>query len=327
MHANGSGEETSSFPLFLCLGDWSCKDKVLALSEAEITSYSHISATARYLKIIVRSAKKNMMRNKQTRLTVAAGLSLFVAAMLLPSAFASAPQISSAPIRLSGTSNTTTFYSFNWAGYGVNATPGSVSMVKGSWVEPKDVGPKCSKTGINAASFWVGIDGLTDGEVEQTGTTVTCQLGIDYYYAWYEFYPAATVVISSINLHPGDKMSAEVSYASGKFTVSISDLTTKQSFTKVVRDPTAIRSSAEWIAEAPSFEIGEAKQTNYGVVHFTGSSATINGKTGNAGSFGKTLDKLDQIDFPVGPIKASTSALHSDGTAFSVTWKGYGPYA
>jgi Peptidase A4 family len=271
-----------------------------------------------------------MNLSKKSKFVMATGAVLLLGVMLLPSmAFSNAIQTSTKapPIQIAKIVTATKAESYNWAGYAINAVPGTVTYVQGSWVEPKDVGKTCDSTGINAASFWVGIDGFKDGSVEQTGTTVTCQLGVNYYYAWYEFYPLPTVVISSINLHPGDKMWASVTYTkSGAFVVTISDLTTGQSLTKTIRDPGVQRSSAEWIAESPSFEIGEAILTNFGSVHFTDGWATVNGKTASIGGFGQKTVLINAIDFPVGPVKMSTSSLSSGGTSFTTTWLHPGPY-
>ena len=40
---------------------------------------------------------------------------------------------------------------------------------------------------------WVGIDGFSDGTVEQLGTAAQCYEGVTYYYVWYEMFPAGTV--------------------------------------------------------------------------------------------------------------------------------------
>ena len=158
------------------------------------------------------------------------GVAVLLMAVVLPAGLVSAATVApaAAPMVLYhsvGATNST-----NWAGYAVTGPVGSVTQVKGSWIEPKISG-KCP-SGFLYASFWVGIDGYSSSTVEQTGTDSDCQAGTPTYYAWYEFYPAGSVLISSMTISPGDVIKAEVSYAkaTGLFTVSIKDKTTGQSF-------------------------------------------------------------------------------------------------
>src|SRR5205807_7220222 len=95
------------------------------------------------------------------------------------------------------------------------------------------------------------------------------QNGIPTYYAWYEFFPHPSFLIHSISVHPGDVISAEAhASGNGKFTVSITDTTTKQSFSTSSTVHRAQQSSAEWIAEAPSSSGGTLPLANFGTVKF-----------------------------------------------------------
>src|SRR5437879_13041387 len=74
-------------------------------------------------------------------------------------------------------------------------------------------------------------------------------------------------------------MSAEAhALGNGKFTVSISDATTGQSFSTSSTVHRAQQSSAEWIAEAPSSSGGILPLPNFGTVKFgldnTGAGST-----------------------------------------------------
>ncbi len=124
--------------------------------------------------------------------------------------------------------NVTVEDSTNWSGYAVEGT--SFTSAKGSWIIPT---VNCTKTPNTYSSFWVGIDGWTSTTVEQTGTDSDCSGRTPSYYAWYEFYPAASVLISSVPVSPGNKMSASVTWVSGtEFTVTITNETTGKSFSK-----------------------------------------------------------------------------------------------
>jgi hypothetical protein len=227
-----------------------------------------------------------------------------------------------------GIGQVTALGSYNWAGYALGATTGSVSDVKGSWKVPAVLGALCATTSWHASSFWVGIDGFSSGTVEQTGTESDCYEGALSYYAWYEFYPAAPVKITSVPIKPGDTISAEVKFAGGKFTAILKDVTTAKSFTSPATAVSgALRSSAEWIAESPSGNIGVLPLADFGTVTFKSCAATVSGVTGTIAHFGSISNSITMVDFPAGtPVKASTSVLSSTGNSFSVKWLSAGPY-
>jgi Peptidase A4 family len=216
--------------------------------------------------------------------------------------------------------------SSNWGGYAVSTANGAVSMVEGSWIEPA-VNGSCPSANEYAA-FWVGIDGYSSSTVEQTGTDTDCSGGAPQYYAWYEFYPAGSVTISSLTLHAGDVISAKVSYASGKFTIKITDVTAGGTFTKSQAVSGAKRSSAEWITERPSIcatTCSLAKLTNFGVVDF-GKDYTGVGPTDRADISGHTkpigsLSNIVSIAISAsGKNYALAGALTPDQTSFVVQW-------
>ncbi len=235
------------------------------------------------------------------------------------------PQLALAPRNHNGS-----FSSTNWSGFAVTGSSGSVSDAKGSWVVPAIQGT-CPGTN-QYSSFWVGIDGFNSGTVEQTGTDSDCQNGVPTYYAWYEFYPHPSFLINSMTVHPGDRISADASFNGKSFVVTITDTTTSQTFSTSARVRGAQRSSAEWIAEAPSSSGGILPLANFGTVAFgtdnTGVAntcdATINGVTGAMGSFGSSVQQISMVTNS-GAVKASPSNLSSDGTSFTVTWKSAGP--
>jgi hypothetical protein len=236
--------------------------------------------------------------------------------------------------------------SFNWSGYAVTGANGSVTAVSGSWTVPQSV---CSKGEAPAyAAFWVGIDGWSSDTVEQIGTDSDCAHGVATYYAWYEFYPEPAFYAGPLNnISPGDLISAKVVYdaANGAFVATITDVSApaELSFTTVYRPNkyTGIpqRSSAEWIAEAPSNENGALLPlAEFGVVSFGEAftsvshtnAATVNGVTGPIGSFGSTnvwksimvTDGNPTSNF--GAPMGTPSALF-DPSSFWITWFSVGP--
>ena len=223
--------------------------------------------------------------------------------------------------------------STNWAGYAVSGAKNSVSFVNGSWIVPSIVG-KCP-TKAQYSSFWVGIDGYSSTTVEQTGTDSDCAHGSPSYYAWYEFYPAGSVRISTLKISAGNTVYASVSYSTttAKFTVLLKDITTGKSFTTSSSVTSAQRSSAEWIAEAPSSTRGILPLADFGTVDFgydytsvaSSCAATIGGTTALMGTF-SGLTSINMVStHSSSTVKASTSAVSTDSTSFTVTWKNAGP--
>jgi hypothetical protein len=211
--------------------------------------------------------------------------------------------------------------STNWSGYAAETNlskplSGSVSDVKGQWTVPSvacDV-----STGHTYSSAWVGIDGYSNGTVEQVGTEQDCNFGSPVNYAWYEMYPKYPVRIT-MSARPGDVMSAEVHYnGNNKFVLTINNLTLNQAFS-TTQKASAKRQSAEWVVEAPSSTGGVLPLANFATAYFTNASATINGVAGPISSGAWTYDPITMADAS-GTTKATPSALDTTGQAFSVTW-------
>jgi len=212
----------------------------------------------------------------------------------------------------------------NWSGYAVTGT--GFTKAQGSWTVPA---VNCSTTPNTYAAFWVGIDGYSSDTVEQTGTLAYCSGTTAGYYAWYEFYPAASVEITSVPVAPGDVLSAEVSYSGTEFTTTITNQTTGKSFSKTGRVRGAERSSAEWIAEAPCCTSagGILPLSDFGVSSFgedyTGISdtnfATETSTSGAISAFGSDVQEIIMVSSS-GAEEAVPSAVSSDGTSFQVTW-------
>jgi len=231
------------------------------------------------------------------------------------------------PIKIHHRRSATQVDSSNWSGYAVTGAAGSVTDAKASWTVPMIQGP-CPST-PQYSSFWVGIDGFTDNSVEQIGTDSDCQNGVPTYYAWFEFYPHPSFIINSLTISPGDTISAEVKYLGrNQFTVSLTDTTTGHTFSTTTK-VNAQRSSAEWIAEAPSSSGGILPLADFGSAYFgvtTLDSATMRGVSGPIGSFGSTVQEITMVSQKdATTLKAVPSSLSGDQSSFSVTWYSAGP--
>jgi hypothetical protein len=221
-----------------------------------------------------------------------------------------------------GTSN-----SLNWAGYAVTGT--TVTSVTGSWVEPA---VPCSGKKVEQAAFWVGIDGFaaTDPTVQQIGTDSDCTKkvkkvpGGPSYYAWFQMYPAALVVLptGTYPVAPGDVLSASVNVVGSSYVLSITDSGRwTYSTTQGTGTTVPLNSSAEWITEAPTLCTSSSCKVvplaDFGSVPFSG--ATVNGLAISAA--GANADEITMTKTLKGKsAKASTSALGPTGQSFTVTW-------
>jgi len=233
------------------------------------------------------------------------------------------------PIRDNTDHGNGTSTSSNWSGYAVLGS--AFVWAKGSWVVPV---ANCS--GVKReqyAAMWVGLDGYTSTTVEQTGTDSDCVGAIPSYYAWYEFYPRASVEITSVPVKPGDSISAIVYYdsANATFYTEIIDVTTGKSFITGAKVSGAVRSSAEWIAEAPCCTItgGILPLSDFGTVNFgedvsgvpVTNAASDQSTTAGIGGFPAVdVIEINKYGTSTSPQTSDCSALSTDTTSFSCTW-------
>lgn len=215
--------------------------------------------------------------------------------------------------------------SLNWSGYAsatslTHPTNHSVTDVSGRWKVPK----LSSSLGKTYCSIWVGIDGYSDNTVEQIGTEHDWTRGFQKNYAWFEMYPYGAYEIVGFPVHINDIIGAEVHYSGNNlFTLTITNYT--QHVSQVIpsyytRSSSALRTSAEWIVEAPSM-MTVLPLAHFGTINFTNCSATINGVTGSISHTPNWVyDPLTMVT-QLRVIKSLPSSLSPDGHSFSVTWK------
>jgi Peptidase A4 family len=197
--------------------------------------------------------------------------------------------------------------SANWDGFG-DSESGSKTFtaVSGTWQIPA---VQCLPAPYqNQDAFladWVGLDGLTNGTVEQLGTATQCYEGVEYYYVWYEMYPAGMVeegTTACINDNvdcpqPGDFVSASVTVTKGakgvnKYVLALTDHTRPvESFSvnQTCKASVCADASAEWVVErpafAPPFGIQILPLGDFTKSIFTAGSVTSGGVTTTSGGF------------------------------------------
>jgi hypothetical protein len=222
------------------------------------------------------------------------------------------------------TANSVSTESLNWSGT-VLLNPGfpqEVTVV-GEFVVPTAHQPfgTCSG-GWTYAAEWPGIDGDKSNDVLQAGTEADAycngSTNKTRYYAWTEWYPAASVRVSSPKINPGDLVYIQV-WSSSPTTgfAFIYDVSTDVSAEYNLTPPagtTLQGNSVEWIVERPSVGGKLASLSNYIDVPWSAGSAqdgitlaTVN--MGQDPSVG-TLEVLTMVDNSFQAI--STPVIEND---------------
>lgn len=210
----------------------------------------------------------------------------------------------------SGAGTAVAYTSTNWSGY--LTTTGSFTSVSGTWIVPSALGAGSS---ISADSTWVGIGGVTSGDLVQVGTdNFISSTGQVTTQAWYETLPQASKPINSLVVKAGDSITASVvETTAGVWLVTITDDTTGQSFS-INLNYASTHSSAEWVEEDPSSFHGLYPLDNFQTATFT---------AGRAVASGVTADISASSALPVTMVNKTgqTIALPSplSGNGFSVT--------
>jgi len=138
--------------------------------------------------------------------------------------------------------------SYNWSGYAQTAAAGTYRSLVDTWIVPT---VNTSLAGNQYSSDWVGIGGFSDGALVQAGTEADNFGGTAFYRAWTEILPEAENPLSLV-VHPGDKITTTVKETkAGKWTMTVTDVTTKQKGSRTAAYSGASHTSAESIHERP----------------------------------------------------------------------------
>jgi hypothetical protein len=207
---------------------------------------------------------------------------------------------------------TGSYSSSNWAGY--FAASGAYNAVSANWVAPTIAAT--SDPG-SADATWIGIGGITAGDLIQVGTdNIISSSGQVSTAAFYEMLPYSSTPINSLKISQGDQISAALNEVSvGIWDISLTDNTTNQTFTKTVSYSSSL-SSAEWIEEDPANNNGQLYPLDdFGNVAFSNCLSAVNGTAETIAAAGaSSVTMEDASNQPV----ATPSALGSDGASFNV---------
>jgi hypothetical protein len=210
---------------------------------------------------------------------------------------------------------TTSYLSTNWSGY-LAATPHTdYTTVSGAWTVPTATSTS-NQNSYDAA--WIGIGGVTSGDLIQVGTMDTVSHGQETSSAFYELLPRSATAISSLTVTPGDSMNAVITEtANGQWSITITDITTGKSFTTAVGYSSSL-SSAEWIEEDPSSSFGNLLPfDSFTPVTFTGATTTAGG--GSITAAAGSAQPITLVTKNSQQSLAAPSALGADGQSFTVT--------
>jgi hypothetical protein len=207
----------------------------------------------------------------------------------------------------------------NWAGYSVAsnlADPQPVIIgIKGSWIVPT-VSP--SQRSVFSA-VWIGIGGWQfDSTLIQTGTEQDSNHYSAMYSAWYELLPNESVIITTINVLPGDEINASISLINSTtnlWSIEITDVRNEQSFQRNVVYNSS-RLSAEWIVERPTLNNRLPVLADFGSVTFTNSRITTDTSAGTIGNFPFFRFIMQNGITPL----VSLSSLSNNGSSFTITY-------
>jgi Peptidase A4 family len=200
--------------------------------------------------------------------------------------------------------------SLDWAGYAVMGRHDT--SVSGQWTVPR-IG---ASSALTASALWIGIDGISDHHLIQTGTEQDSLNGRTEYYAWWEILPAAAVRITAFSVQPGDRISAKIAQVSaGLWRITISDA--RGGTFSTIRAYGGSGTSAEWIEEAPYLGRRQAQLAHLGAIGFD--HATVNGAN-------PRLSPADEITLVQNNAAAATpSGPDSDRDGFQLGQGAVGP--
>ena len=214
-----------------------------------------------------------------------------------------------------------------WSGYAAVACSTCSLRYAGAQFTIPSVNCADSTIGTSGYAFvadWVGLDGLTNSTVEQTGVNGYCTSTSSpaAYYAWYEMYPLPPVTFTGVS--PGDAIKADVYFNGSTYQLHLADITTRTFITTTQACPsgqTCQHTNAEVITEDPDGGVPEGCDlADYGQANYLNSQVTsladIQGNYGPANGYWTPY----AVTMENGNNVMATPGVAEGGAAFPVTW-------
>jgi len=204
----------------------------------------------------------------------------------------------------------------NWSGYVALGTVFTKTQAR-------FVVPKVTCTVAKArTSIWSGFDGYANNTAEQAGIEVACAGATGktpQYSAWWEMYPTNTEQAMPLTIVPGNVITVNVNYVSGKYFLEVVDGT--KSYSKTVSCAAGLvcaRAYAEWIVERPSVKGAYTSLGSWGMMQMY--SDTAASTSGLAPITHYTYTALN-MESDSGNYLATVSTLGTGGASFYDYWK------
>lgn len=207
-----------------------------------------------------------------------------------------------------------------WAGY--EATHDTFRQVSARWTVPALTCPGTTSQENSDSALWAGL-GPGYATSERVGVREFCTGTLAAYVAFLEMN--GEYEVQAIDPAPGDRISAVVSFRSGKYGFALADLTQGTSFHHRYRcgafsqgSGTCDRTTADVLAGI--FGAHLSTLADYSTVTFH--SVSITDASGHRGSFAKNrFWRRSRLDEYQGTTPAATaSVLSRHGTRFTDTW-------
>ena len=218
---------------------------------------------------------------------------------------------------------TATDQSTDWAGYAVSSTSKPFTCVEATWTQPKVV---CRGTSPSTVAFWVGIGGVGQAGLVQTGTETQCLHGTPAIGAWHQSLPRERYAIGAdLAVAVGDRVHAKVLWLGRtSYALSLENRTTGSSFSVTSTNGTLDPTTAEWIVEAPTVGCPTsctiASLPDFGTVTLSDVSTTVAGVNGPLDAAGFVHTRTTLVTSS-GLVRAKVSSTASGGRSFAVTWE------
>jgi hypothetical protein len=210
--------------------------------------------------------------------------------------------------------------SLNWAGYAVTPAQPAITSVTSTFIVPS-----AGLLPPGFAATWAGIGGYGTSDLIQAGvgeqSLPNLPLVGAQYYPWYEMLPNAEVQLTgcagdaNCTVAPGDSMAVIIQQAgTNLWTIALADTTEHWTWNQSFPYQSS-KSSAEWIAEAPSLAAVQTIVAPLSTVPFGPTSTYVEGGT----TYTIAQGNPTKIILSPGLVNEATpSALAADGQSFNV---------
>jgi hypothetical protein len=214
---------------------------------------------------------------------------------------------------------------YNWSGWAQGAANGTYKSVVDTWKVPT---VNTSLSGQQFSADWVGIGGLNDATLVQAGTEEDNINGTAQYTAWTEVLPAAEDPLSLV-IHPGDQITTTVKLVTGKWKMTVKDVTTGLSAGRTATQTKSVskEASVEAIHERPCIADGCTTVSDLANLTQTSNVTFDPGTYGTTAkptkplmtpALGATVDQIFMVNNAGTTIIASPSSPDSDNDGYTL---------